>query len=194
MAYSTPTHGAGAERKTGYSIAVCANGLEETAVQHASSLGEYAVLVVEDNPDVLEATSYLIEAAFGCKVVGATSCAEALALIDGGSRFDLLFSEVVLPGKDGLTLARLARERIPNVPVVLATEWTDEIDSISDRGCVPLLKPYSVQRLEDIFTELLCGSLGKSESSGHGDDAVPVLPSPTSRFAGAEKAWHLNRR
>ena len=162
-------------------------------MQHAS-LGEFAVLVVEDNPNILEATSYLIEAAFGCKVIGAPSCAEALALIDGGGRFDLLFSEVVLPGKDGLTLARLARERIPNLPVVLATEWTDEIDSIVDRGYVPLLKPYSVQRLEGILTELLCKSPGRSEPSADGDEAAPVIPSPTSKLTGGEKARHVNRR
>jgi CheY-like chemotaxis protein len=163
-------------------------------VQHPSSLRGFVVLVAEDNPNVLEATGYMIEAALGCQILGASSCAEALALIDLGKRVDLIFSEAVLPGKDGLTLARLARERIPNVPVVLATEWTDEIDSILDRGYVPLLKPYSVQRLEAVFTELLCKSIGTSASSGQGDEAVPVIPSPTSKFAGGRKAWHVNRR
>ena len=118
----------------------------------------YVVLVVEDNPDVLEATTYLIEAAFGCTVLAASSCMEALARLDAGIRINLIFSEAVLPGKDGLTLARLARERQADVPVVLATAWTDEIDSILDRGYVALLKPYSVQRLEGVFTELLCKS------------------------------------
>jgi len=163
-------------------------------MQHPSSLRGLVVLVVEDNPNILEATSYMIEAAFGCKILGASSCAEALALIDAGSRVDLLFSEAVLSGKDGLTLARLARERIPNLPVVLATEWTDEIDSILDRGYVPLLKPYSVQRLEGVFTELLYKSLGETEASGHGDEGVRVAPAPTSKIPGGEKAWHANRR
>ena len=166
----------------------------ETGVQHPSSLRGFIVLVVEDNPNVLEATSYLIEAAFGCQLLGASSCAEALTLIDLGKRVDLIFSEAVLPGKDGLTLARLARERIPNVPVVLATEWTDEIDSILDRGYVPLLKPFSVQRLEGVFTELLCKSQGKSESSEHGEEAAPVIPSPTSKFPGGERAWYATAR
>jgi len=163
-------------------------------MQHPSPLRGFVVLVVEDNPNVLEATAYMLEAAFGCKTLGASSCAEALALIDGGSRFDLLLSEAVLPGKDGLTLARLARERLPNVPVVLATEWTDEVDSIMDRGYVPLMKPYSVQRLEGIFTELLCKSLVRGESSGHGDHAPPTMASLTSRSAGGDKASHVRRR
>jgi len=166
----------------------------ETSVPHPSSLRGFVVLVVEDNTNVLEATSYLIEAAFGCQTLGTSSCAEALALIDLGQRVDLIFSEAVLPGKDGLTLARLARERIPNVPVVLVTEWTDEIDSISDRGYVPLLKPYSVQRLEGVFTELLFKSQGIPESGGCGDDAVPVVASLKARLLGGQKAWHLNRR
>jgi CheY-like chemotaxis protein len=155
-------------------------------MQHPSALRGFVVLVVEDNPNALEATRYLIEAAFGCEILEASSCAEALALIDAGNRVDLLFSKAVLPGKDRLTLARLARERIPNMPVVLLTEWTDEIDSILDRGYVPVLKPYSVQRLEGVFTELLCKSLGTSESSGPGDECSPAIPSRTSKFAGGE--------
>jgi CheY-like chemotaxis protein len=119
------------------------------------ALGGVVVLVVEDNPDTLEATSYLIGAALGCSVLTAASCVEALALIDAGHRVDLLFSDVVLPGKDGLTLARLARQRLPELPIALTTGWQDEIDSILDRGYVALLKPYTVEQLEAVFTDLM---------------------------------------
>ena len=164
-------------------------------MQHPSSLRGFVVLVVEDNPNVLEATSYMIEAAFGCQILGASSCAEALALIDVGKRVDLIFSEVILPGKDGLTLARLARERRPELPVVLATEWTDEVDSILDRGYVALLKPYSVQRLEGVLTELLCTLPGTSRRRAeNGDEAQPVIRSATSKFAGVKEAWHANHK
>jgi CheY-like chemotaxis protein len=157
-------------------------------------LADVVILVVVNNPNVLQATTYLIEATFGSKVTAASSCAEALALIDGGGQFDLLFSEAVLPGKDGLSLARLARARIPNVPVVLATEWSDEIDSILERGYVPLLKPYSVGQLERMFTELLCQPLKNSASGGLGNEAAPIVLSPTLKFAGGGKTWHVNRR
>jgi DNA-binding response OmpR family regulator len=157
-------------------------------VQDAPRFRDFVVLVVEDNPDVLEATTYLIEAAFGCKVLTASSCMEALALMDAGIRIDLIFSEAVLPGKDGLTLARLARERRADVPVVLATGWTDEIDSILDRGYVALLKPYSVQRLEGIFTELLCKSPGTARAP---DGTIPV-PS-ASPMASTAPEWRQLR-
>jgi CheY-like chemotaxis protein len=130
-----------------------------------------------------EATSYLIEAAFGCQVLVASSCVEALALIDAGRRVDLIFSDVVLPGKDGLTLARLARERLPDVQVALATGWTDEIEPIFDRGYLALLKPYSVQRLEAVFTELLCKSPGTTEVGEESAAGVPSSPA-SSRLDG----------
>ena len=120
-----------------------------------SPLRGAVVLVVEDDAGVLEATGYLVEAAFGCTVLTASSCVEALALIDAGRRIDLIFSDVILPGKDGLTLARLARERLPNLPVALVTGWADEIDSITSRGFVALLKPYSVEQVQAVFTDLL---------------------------------------
>ena len=123
------------------------------------------VLVVEDNPDVLEATGYLIEAAFGCTVHTASSCVEALALIDAGRHIDLIFSDVILPGKDGLTLARLARERLSDLPVALVTGWADEIDSITKRGFIALLKPYTVEQLQSVFTDLLCSRILCTEST-----------------------------
>jgi hypothetical protein len=83
-------------------------------------------------------------------------------------------SEVVLPGKDGLRWpdSRANTERAGGS----ATEWTDEIDSILDRGYVPLLKPYSVQRLEGVFTELLCKSPATACASGA---TVPAMSAST---------------
>ena len=50
---------------------------------------------------------------------------------DGGSslsgRVDLLFSDAVLPGKTGLTLARLVRARRPDLPIALVTGWEVEL-------------------------------------------------------------------
>jgi len=160
-------------------------------MEHGHALHGFAVLVVEDNGQVLEATAYLIEAAFGCKVLTASSCVEALALIDEGSRFDLLFSDVVLPGKDGLTLARMARERLPSLQVVLATGWQDEIESIVERGHVALLKPYSVEQLEAVFTELLCKPTPVLPPSVLDGDARHLLIDRL-QSTGGRKPWPAN--
>ena len=125
-------------------------------MQNGHELGDSTILVVEDNRDVLEATNYLIEAAFGCKVLPASSYAEALALIEKGNKVDLIFCDVVLADGDGLTLARAARERLPDIPFVLVTGWLNEIDSVIERGYVALLKPYTVEQLEAVLIEPIC--------------------------------------
>ena len=154
----------------------------------ASASRDAVILVVEDNPDVLEATAYLIEAAFGYSVLTASTCVDALSIIDGGRRVDLLFSDVVLPGKDGLTLARLAQQRIPHLPVVLMTGWDDEIDAIVERGYVALLKPYSVERLAAVFRESLWKPQQRTVEE---DDATASMLARPQPAAGA-KPWQDN--
>lgn len=159
----------------------------------SSPLRGSVVLVVEDNPDVLEATGYLIEAAFGCTVLTASSCVEALTLIDAGRRIDLIFSDVILPGKDGLTLARLARERLPDLPIALVTGWADEIDSITNRGFVALLKPYTVEQVQAVFTDLLSSRIMCTQAVP-ADDPMLSLPSASRSKTTGEDAWHPSHK
>ena len=83
---------------------------------------------------------------------------------------------MILPGKDGLTLARLARERLPDLPIALVTGWADEIDSITNRGFIALLKPYTVEQVQAVFTDLLCSRIVRTDVAP-ADDAMVPLPS-----------------
>jgi len=162
-------------------------------MEKSHPLRDFTVLVVEDNPGVLEATTYLINAAFGCSVLTASSCVEALVLIDEGSRVDLILSDVVLPGKDGLTLARMARERVPDLPVVLTTGWEDEIESIVERGYVALVKPYRADQLEAVLTELLCTPVvARTPRRADGGDLDMALH-PAHETNG-KKPWHASHK
>ena len=120
-----------------------------------SRLKGRVILVVDDSLDALEATAYLVEAAYGCRVYTAASGTQALAMIDEVACPDILFADVVMPGMDGVTLAGLATQRLPNLKVVLVTGWADEVESIVDKGYVALLKPYDVAQVQAIFAELL---------------------------------------
>jgi CheY-like chemotaxis protein len=115
----------------------------------------FVILVVEDDPDTLAAVSYLISEAFGCRVLRASSVDYALRMIDSGSRVDLVFSDVGMPGVDGLTLAELVRRRRPDLPFVLVTGRPDVVDAALKAGRVALLKPYTVETLAAVFSEQL---------------------------------------
>jgi len=85
----------------------------------------------------------------------ASSGYEALNVIDSGVQVDLVFADVVMPEMDGMTLAFLIGRRLASLPVVLATGRSDVVDSVTERGGIALLKPYSIERLEAVFTEQL---------------------------------------
>lgn len=121
----------------------------------------FVILVVDDDADNLELATTVVES-FGCSVLKATSCDEALAIVDSGAHVDLVFSDVVMPKTSGITLARLVRERLPDMPIVLATGYQDAVDDVTDSGAIPLIKPYTIARLEAVLAEQL-----------HIDDALP---------------------
>ena len=114
----------------------------------------FVVLVVDDDADSLATAAMLIEG-FGCGVLRAASGSEALAVLDSGAHVDLLFSDVVMPKGNGLALTHAVRERRPELPVVLATGYTGVLDSASAGGAIPLIKPYSMERLEAVLAEQL---------------------------------------
>ena len=114
----------------------------------------YVVLVVDDDADSRDAAIGLIEA-LGCSTLAAASCDEAVAVLDAGAHVDLVFSDVVMPKTTGVTLARLVREREPSLPVVLATGYAEAVETATECGAIPLIKPYSMARLAAVLGEQL---------------------------------------
>ncbi|HEV6968666.1 ATP-binding protein [Roseateles sp.] len=122
------------------------SGPDEPSAATAPSPGS-VVLLVDDNPDVLEATSALLQQA-GLAVRTAASAAQALALLDGGLRPDMLVSDIVMPGgMDGLGLAQQTRQRLPSLRIVLATGYSSAAADARAQGFTVLRKPYESARL-----------------------------------------------
>jgi DNA-binding NtrC family response regulator len=114
----------------------------------------FVVLVVDDDADSRDAAIALIDA-LGCSTLAAGSCEEAIAVLDSGAHVDLVFSDVVMPRSSGVTLARHVRERDPSMPVVLATGYAEAVDTATECGAIPLIKPYSMARLAAVLGEQL---------------------------------------
>ena len=104
------------------------------------------VLLVEDNPHVLAFARQLLED-LGYEVLAADSGEQALELVDEKRPVDLLFADVVMPGMSGIELAQALRGQRPDLPVVLATGYSDEILSGSAAGFEILRKPYDTPSL-----------------------------------------------
>ena len=126
----------------------------------------WKVLVVEDNLEVGEFSTQLLQD-LGYQTVLARDGAEALRLLDdnpGG--FDIVLSDVVMPGMDGVALGKEIRRRLPKVPVVLNSGYSDVLADGDSHGFDLVHKPYSVEELSRVLRQAMARSeLGRSPSS-----------------------------
>ncbi|GJD32439.1 Sensor histidine kinase RcsC [Methylobacterium adhaesivum] len=105
------------------------------------------VLVVEDNADV---GSFSVQALIelGYLPILSAGADEALAeLARGPARFDVMFSDVVMPGMNGIDLAKEVRRLYPDLPVVLTSGYSHVLAQEGSHGFELLHKPYSVEQL-----------------------------------------------
>jgi PAS domain S-box-containing protein len=112
------------------------------------------VLLVEDNRDVGNfATQTLHD--LGYETVWAMDARQALAeLAKAPDRFDVVFSDVVMPGMDGVELAREIGLRHVGLPVVLASGYSHVLAQNGTDGLDLLHKPYSVEQLSRILRKV----------------------------------------
>ncbi|MFA4893020.1 response regulator [Brevundimonas sp.] len=102
--------------------------------------GLEAILMVEDNAEVRLMGATLLEEA-GFAVHQAGDADEALALVREGLAFDLLFTDIIMPGEmDGVALAAEVRRLRPGTPVLLTTGWGDRAENRD--GLELIGKPY----------------------------------------------------
>jgi signal transduction histidine kinase/CheY-like chemotaxis protein len=115
---------------------------DDTTEATAMSTRPLRVLLVEDNAALLEHAVGLLRDA-GHEVAAFTDAATALPALQR-DQYDLLFSDIVLPGAmSGVDLAARAREIQPGIAIVLATGYArDELEGKEDAYKV-ILKPYS---------------------------------------------------
>lgn len=108
--------------------------------------GEGRILVVEDDEGVASVVCEMLKE-LGYEPVHAASAAAALRVLEE-QRFDLVFSDMVMPGEmDGIELAREVRQRRPELPVVLTTGFSEAAAAANQDGLRLLVKPYRIEQL-----------------------------------------------
>ncbi|MFC6050149.1 response regulator, partial [Methylobacterium hispanicum] len=118
------------------------------------------VLVVEDNVEVGRFATQILED-LGYETTWAANAGEALAhLGPDGAGFDAVFSDVVMPGMNGVELAREIRRRFPSLPVVLASGYSHVLAQEGGHGFELLHKPYSARQLSHILQRVTGGRGG----------------------------------
>ncbi|MDX6560186.1 MAG: hypothetical protein QOF72_3235, partial [Blastocatellia bacterium] len=133
------------------------------------------VLVVDDSADVAEVTSSMFEH-LGYETIYRESAEAALKLLEAGTKIDLVFSDIVMPGTiDGVGLVREIRSRYPNLPVALTTGYSDAAKA-APADLRILRKPFGTEALRDFIQDITPPRLLKPSG-------VPLASSTAGAFA-----------
>jgi len=117
-----------------------------------------SVLLVEDNDAVAEFGLGLLRE-MGHSATRAANATQALEMLaQGHAAFDLVFSDVVMPGINGLALAREIGKRWPHLPVALTSGYSHIVVDERSQEFELLHKPYSVRELQALFDRVVAAS------------------------------------
>ena len=129
------------------------DGVERGPVEPGGS-GQ-RVLVVEDNVEVGRFATQILED-LGYATTWAANAEEALEMLGSdGAGFDVVFSDVVMPGIGGIELARLLKRRMPQLPVVLASGYSHVLAQEGSVDFDLLQKPYSADQVSRMLRTVL---------------------------------------
>ncbi|GKQ49149.1 CHASE3 domain-containing protein [Bradyrhizobium sp. Ce-3] len=120
--------------------------------------GSEVILVVEDDQLV---RNYVVTqlTSLGYKTIAVPEARAALALVDKGEKFDLLFTDVIMPGgMNGRQLADEVRKRRPGLKVLYTSGYTENAivhHGRLDEGVLLLAKPYRKAQLASMLQQAL---------------------------------------
>jgi hypothetical protein len=133
-------------------------GDDQLAASDLPSRGHERVLVVEDNERIRDVSCAMLTG-LGYRVEAVESADVALARISAGERFDLVFSDIIMPGTHtGITLARELRVLDPHLKIVLTSGYTSRSkfqDNLDQLGIELISKPFRKAELAALIRRVL---------------------------------------
>lgn len=123
---------------------------------HADSTGRRRVLIVDDDGDLRENLTELLTSA-GYEVVSASNTSEALERLRKED-FDLLLTDLRMPGASGIELIDVARRNHPKTQAILMTAYGSpftEIEVVRRGGIGYLQKPFEADEVTNLVGNIL---------------------------------------
>src|SRR5947209_17180501 len=107
------------------------------------------ILIVDDEEPIRDLVAAMLASAnYVCTPT--ESGKEALSLLNSGEQFELMLSDLMMPGMDGIALLEAAKERFADMPVIMVTAVTDvsvALGAIRNGAYDYLLKPFERDQL-----------------------------------------------
>ncbi len=131
-------------------------------VDHVLQRGSERILLVDDEPAVMEMGTRLLEH-LGYNVTSQTDSVTALEVFRSSpDEFDLVITDYTMPKLTGLDFAMEVLRIRPDMPIVLCTGFSEKItpDSVQELGVELLLKPYGMRQISEMVRKILDAQKG----------------------------------
>ena len=142
------------------------------------------ILVVDDEASVRSIVAALLEhSGYGVTPVGSPS--EALEILKQDPTYDLVLSDVMMPGEDGFSLLDRMGADFPTVPVVLFTAVHDihVATSAFRRGAIDyLLKPFERAQLVSVVSRAIDHGKLRKQNSTYRENLEQIVSARTGRL------------
>ena len=135
------------------------------------------VLVVEDEPEVLSLVGKVLSR-FGYRILGATTPELALEIFqESAPEIDVVLTDLVMPGMDGLELMRILKEHDPDLPVLLMSGYSDDVLAAHGASCDDdhfLPKPFTATELASRVRSVLDLVTRSGQDTGASSERLPI--------------------
>jgi len=113
------------------------------------------ILVVEDEESVRQAV-FTILTSYGHKVTAVDDAPSGLEAFDKEGCFDIVFTDLSLPGRSGWELADDLKMKSPETPIVLLSGWDVRQDEVDAHGSISLVlsKPVKIKDMLQVIRDL----------------------------------------
>ncbi len=117
----------------------------------------YSILVVEDEKSMRDLLAMMLRKE-GFAVETAESGTRAAQLMDGSGRYDLMITDISMPGMNGLEVLRHSRRTTPDTEVILITAFGSKdtaIKALNEGAAYYLEKPFDLDELKVVIRKTL---------------------------------------
>src|ERR1022692_3428480 len=155
------------------------------------------ILVVDDEETILEIVSSMLGGAH-FQTRQAASGIEALSILESGDEFDLVLSDLMMAEMDGIALLERAKERYPDMPIVMVTAVHDiqvALQALRNGAYDYLLKPFEREQLLATVRRALENRRLKHENDAYRTNLEALVAARTQQWktalANLEKSYDI---
>ncbi len=145
------------------------------------------ILVVDDEETIREIVSSMLGGAH-FQTRQAASGIEALSILESGEEFDLVLSDLMMAEMDGIALLERAKERYPDMPIVMVTAVHDiqvALQALRNGAYDYLLKPFEREQLLATVRRALENRRLKRENDAYRTNLESLVAARTQQWKGA---------